>query len=198
MPWETTKGRNSKLLHRGQEQPPAALTRRQRLDQTRMSSLVEENDTKTKTQESGAAVTMDDDHQGLPPPAAILGDNEAQWNPPGFFVPPPLLQPHQQQQHQHHPENDVESHGSPRSSGWSEVETVGGVPPSARSLHSAALLNVSHSLLLFFCGMLDVAALFLEQSPGKQLTCAGWTIVFETTYPGLLAGVWRIYWNRAK
>jgi hypothetical protein len=84
---------------------------------------------------------MDDDHQGLPPPAEILGDNEARWNPPGFFVPPPL----QPAAHQlHHPENDVESHGSPRSSGWSEVETVGGVAPSARSLHSAALLNVSH------------------------------------------------------
>jgi hypothetical protein len=88
------------------------------------------------------SITMDDDdHQGLPPPAEILGDNEARWNPPGFFVPPPL----QPAAHQlHHPENDVESHGSPRSSGWSEVETVGGVAPSARSLHSAALLNVSH------------------------------------------------------
>jgi hypothetical protein len=114
---------------------------------------------------------MDDDHQGLPPPAAILGDNEAQWNPPGFFVPPPLLQPHQQQQHQHHPENDVESHGSPRSSGWSEVETVGGVPPSARSLHSAALLNVSSFLAAFLCGKCLTWPRLLEQSPGK-LTCA--------------------------
>lgn len=77
------------------------------------------------------------DGQGIPV-AEALGDNEAQWN---VFM-PPLMQQQQRVEPEHHPEYDVESHDSPPSSGWSEVETVGGVPPSARSLHSSALLNV--------------------------------------------------------